>query len=361
MKRILVLHPAYTAKGGISNYFRVLENKYTLPVDYMIRGSRTWPERKGPVAEIGRALGDLFSFILKLVTFKYSIIQTSTSLGSFAVIRDGLFILAAKLFGVKAIVFFRGWDENYEKVLLKKYFKLFKFAFFKADTMIVLSSEFKQKLTDWGYKKEIFVETTIVDESLIEGIDENLILAKYKNFEQLNILFLARVEIPKGIYEAIDTFKILKSKYPGLTFTIAGDGFELEKIKQYAAEKDIKDVIFLGHVSGEEKKAAFNSGHIYFFPSYTEGMPNSVLEAMAVGLPVVARPVGGLIDVLSDGKTGYETMSKDPEVFAALFEKLISNPELTKKVAIHNHQAAKEKYLLSRVLERLENIYRKYL
>lgn len=361
MKKILVLHPAYTAKGGISNYFRVLENKYSLPVDYMVRGSRTWPERKGAVAEIGRALGDLFGFIGKLLTFKYAVIQTSTSLGSFAVIRDGIFVLTAKLFGVKAVVFFRGWDENYEKVLVKKYHSLFKKVYFKADAFIVLSSTFREKLESWGYKKDIYLETTIVDEALTEQLSEQDILAKYDNDGNYNILFLARVEVPKGIYETVDTFKILSEKYPKLKLTVAGDGFELEKVKEYATSKNIKNITFTGHVTGADKTKAYHDAHIYFFPSYTEGMPNSVLEAMACGLPVVARPVGGLVDILRDGETGYATESKDPEVFAALFEKLLNDNELMKKIAVSNHKEAKSKFLLSKVVERLENIYKKIL
>ncbi|GJQ64317.1 MAG: hypothetical protein SCALA702_33700 [Melioribacteraceae bacterium] len=361
MKKILILHPAYTAKGGISNYFKVLENKFSLPVDYMVRGSRTWPERKGAVAEILRALQDLFIFIGKLLSMKYGAIQTSTSLGSFAVIRDGIFVLAAKLLGVKAIVFFRGWDEDFEKILVSKYLNLFRFAYFKADTMIVLSSEFRTKLENWGYKKEIHLETTIVDETLIDNLAEEEIVQKFENPANLNILFLARVEIPKGIYEAVDTFSILKQKHPGIKFTIAGDGFELEKVKAYVKDNKIQDVYFTGHVAGDDKVKAFRSGSIYFFPSYTEGMPNSVLEAMAVGLPVVGRPVGGLIDILEDGKTGFATDSKSPEVFAELFEKLIAKPDLCKSIAINNHRTAKEKFILSKVIERIESIYKKVL
>lgn len=361
MKKILILHPAYTAKGGISNYFKVLENKFSLPVDYMVRGSRTWPERKGAATEILRALQDLFIFIRKLLSMKYGVIQTSTSLGSFAVIRDGIFVLTAKMLGVKAIVFFRGWDENFEKKLVSKYLNLFRLAYFKADTMIVLSSEFKTKLKDWGYKKEIYLETTIVDETLVHNLTEVEIVKKFDNPETLNILFLARVEIPKGIYEAVDTFKILKEKYPQLNFTIAGDGFELEKVKLYVQEQNINDVYFTGHVAGADKVNAFHSGSIYFFPSYTEGMPNSVLEAMAVGLPIVGRPVGGLIDILEDGKTGFATNSKSPEVFVELFEKLIANPELCKSIAVNNHRTAKEKFILSKVIERVESIYKKVL
>ena len=125
MKKILILKPAYTAQGGISNYYRVLENKFALPVEYFERGARNWPKRNGHILEILRAIKDLILFVYKLSIYNYGIVQTSTSLGSFAVIRDGIFVFFAKLFGCKVVVFFRGWDETFEKIMEKKYLRLF--------------------------------------------------------------------------------------------------------------------------------------------------------------------------------------------------------------------------------------------
>ncbi len=68
---------------------------------------------------------------------------------------------------------------------------------------------------------------------------------------------------------------------------------------------------FLGHVSGAAKTQAFRAADIYLFTSLAEGMPNSVLEAMAFGLPIVTRPVGGIRDFFEDGRMGYATDSLD--------------------------------------------------
>ena len=98
MKKILVLKPAYTAQGGISNYYKKLENKFTLDVEYLTRGARTWPVHKGFLFESFRFLSDIIKFIIKLLSNRFSVVQTSTSLGKFSLLRDGIFIILAKLF-----------------------------------------------------------------------------------------------------------------------------------------------------------------------------------------------------------------------------------------------------------------------
>ena len=239
---------------------------------------------------------------------------------------------------------------------------IFKLVFFLSDCMIVLSSQFKNKLISWGYDKPIYLETTVVDEELIKGISDELISRKYDvQNNETNILFLARVEKAKGIYEAVDCYNILKKKYPELSLRIAGDGFELMNVKSYVRNNSINDVEFLGFVTGVAKFTAYWNSHIYILPSYSEGMPNSVLEAMALGLPVVTRNVGGLVDFFKNNEHGFMTVSKDPELLAGLTEELLKNNNLLKTIALNNYRYAVEKFTTSKVIERLENIYKQFL
>lgn len=90
-------------------------------------------------------------------------------------------------------------------------------------------------------------------------------------------------------------------------------------------------------------------------------MPSSVLEAMAFGLPVITRPVGGLKDFFEDGKMGFITESKAPEAFADLMEKLITDCDDRKKIARYNQRYAREHFMASKVAKRIENIYREIL
>ena len=153
----------------------------------------------------------------------------------------------------------------------------------------------------------------------------------------------------------------MKKKFPGLTLTIAGDGFELDNVREYIKERAIPDIHLTGHVSGEKKTEAYKNAHIYLFPSHFEGMPNSVLEAMAFGLPIIARTVGGLADFLEDERTGFITDAMQPEIFASLTENLLHNKGLMLKIALHNYRLAQANFLAPVVANRIENIYRSLL
>lgn len=235
--------------------------------------------------------------------------------------------------------------------------------FGRASKVIVLASEFKNQLVKWGFEEEkIIIETTAVDDNLLNALDIRGNIVRTHSATRFNILFLARIEKAKGIYEAIDTYRKLKLKYPFVSMTIAGDGAELPKVKTYVAGAGIEGITFLGWVDREDKRNAYLDAMLYLFPTFWgEGMPNSVLEAMAFGLPIITRTVGGLSDFFEDGKMGSITESRAPDDFASACEQFVQNPDLRKEIGEYNHNYAINRFLASRVAKRIENIYRDVL
>jgi glycosyltransferase involved in cell wall biosynthesis len=357
-KRILILVPSSNARGGITEYYKTLKKYFSLPVDYFERGSRNWPLHDGFFSISLRIIKDTYSFYKKLKTEKYVLVQTSTSFSSFSIIRDAMFVLIARWFSLKIIVFFHGWNLDYVNRIEKKSLKTFKSIYFKTDAIIDLSEMNLKKLVEWGYTNPLFLETTVVDEELTQNLSISTLEEKYsENNEKIILLFLARIEKAKGIYEAIDTFSILKKKFPSLQMIIAGDGKEEILVKEYVKKKNLLNIIFTGFVDGACKRELFIQSKIYILPSYSEGMPTTVLEAMAFGLPVITRPVGGIPDFFKNGKNGFYDESKDPFVFAGLIEKLLLDRPLMKKIAITNFAYAKDRFLSNRVVERVEKIF----
>lgn len=356
-KKILILVPGENARGGITNYYYSIKQEFTYNVEYFQRGSRTFPFRESWIKDILQPVKDVIRFYKKIRKKEYSLLQTTTAFDSVSLIRDFIFIMLARRYKMKVVVFFRGWDLKFAERLEKKYLSLFKFVYFKADAIIELSSEFKKKLLSWGYKKNIYLETTLVDKNLVNGLTVDEVSSKYKKIENPRLLFLSRIEPAKGIYETIQTYEILKEKYPRSSLSIAGDGRETANVEKFLTAKKIDDVYFIGHVSGKEKQECFKKSHIFIFPSYSEGMPNTVLEAMAFGLPVITRKVGGLTDFFENDKHGYFTYSKDPEVFFGFIDSLLENPALMQKIAVENYKFANERFLSSNVAKRVEKIF----
>jgi len=356
---VLILTPDINKNGGIANYYNTLKDKFSFCVDYFVRGSRGSHDSRSK--SVRRTLCDLYEFIR--IQKKYKIIHINTSLGICSTTRDALFLIISILFKKKIIVFFRGWDKSFENIIEKYLLWLFKIIYFRSDMIITLASEFKDVLRKWGYKKNIVLETTVVDDWLIDNYNEESLKGRFvRNNNSFMLLFLARVEVAKGIYEVIESYRKVKVEYPFLNLVIAGDGSELENVKKYVKKENISDVRFLGYVRGQYKARAFQNSAIYVLPSYHgEGMPNSLLEAMAFGLPVVTRPVGGIKDFFVNGKMGFVTESKKPEVFAILIEKLIKDTKLRHKIAVYNFNYARQRFAASEVVKRLEKIYRDML
>jgi glycosyltransferase involved in cell wall biosynthesis len=179
------------------------------------------------------------------------------------------------------------------------------------------------------------------------------------------------VEEAKGVFELLDAYKILKTRNPAFTLTIAGDGPVLEALKQYAKQLELSDIGFTGFVVGAAKTACFRQAGVFCFLSYTEGMPNAVLEAFAAGLPVVSSDAGGLRDILRNRETGIVVrplegdapMRKkfDPIEVAYAIERLTEDAVLYQRITNFNWQYARDRFAARVVAKRLEGIYQSVL
>ena len=241
---------------------------------------------------------------------------------------------------------------------------MFGTVYFRADAFILQSSRFKDALQRMGCKKPIYVETTAVpDESF--SFDTQAFKATDAtgvSEERFNVLFLSRVEKVKGIYESIEAYRILKEKYPFVTMTIAGDGSDLKNVKEYVRSKGIEGVEFLGWISSSAKHKAFANADVYLFPTFWgEGCPCSVLEAIAYGLPVVTRPVGGIIDLFEKCNVGFMTESGEPKELAGLLQKLLLDIDLRLEISGHNRRYARDNFAASHVAGRLRQVYAEVL
>jgi len=354
--RVLLTTPLLDKPGGVANYYKTLHDHLKAVVEYFTVGSRTPGHGSG--ADLMRVLKDYWHFYRQVKLHEPDLVHLNPSLGDKALLRDGVFLIIAKLLRRRVVVFIRGWDFNCEQAIRKRYSFLFRLVYFRADAFIVLASRFKSMLADLGYDKPIYLETTVVSNEAFSHERTRSVDAR-AGHERLNILFLSRVERAKGVYEAVEAFGIVRAKYPCITMTVAGDGSELENLKAYVKSHGIENVKFVGWVSGEAKCDAFANADVYLFPSWGEGMPNSVIEAMAYGLSVITRPVGGIADFFEDGKMGSLTESRDPDVLARLLEQLIEDPARRQAIAHYNRRFAKQHFAASVVAARLTDIYRK--
>ncbi len=353
--KTLVNTPALNKKGGVASYLNTLKSYFPEYVHYFTIGDRG--PRESHLLTPFRMQKDYWGFFHKITKESYDILHINPSLGGRALIRDAGFVMIAKALRAKVIVFMHGWNLECEKRIQDKYLRLFREAFFRADAFIVLAQTFRSKLRNWGYTGPVYVETTAIDDRMFEQ-SKNRTGPYSSGNEAFNILFLSRVEKEKGIFEALAAYECVKNRCPVARLVVAGDGGALDAAKTYAHDRKLRDVSFLGHVMGRTKYQVFRQAHCYLFPTYSEGMPTSVLEAMAFGLPVITRPVGGLRDFFENGHMGYMIDSLEPSIFAEALEKLITDPKKCEKIGHFNREYARKRFAASRVARRIKQIYR---
>lgn len=333
--------------GGVANYYAGLRNKFRENILYNYTGGRrnSW---LFPFA----MLADYVVFVFKLIRHRPDIVHVNPSLDVTSTFREAGFLLLAKVFRRKVIVFWRGWEPAVADRITARHSGLFRAVFGRADAFIVLAGDFAAVLRGWGIERAIHLETTQVDDDLLRKfrIEE-------KSYDTRRLIFMARIEKDKGIYETMNAVRDLAGR--NIELVVAGSGPELENARAYAVRNGVDNVTFTGYLFGEDKVDALATADVFIFPTYYgEGMPNCVLEAMAFGLPVITRPVGGLKDFFEDGKMGHMTESMDHRVYVELISGLLDDPGRMRSIGEYNYRYARGRFWASRVAERLEEIYR---
>jgi glycosyltransferase involved in cell wall biosynthesis len=343
MKKILINTPCLNKLGGVSNHYIGLKNKWTLNVKYNTIGSRN------NIPFFILLPFDLIKFFFKCLIFNPKIVVINPSLQLNALRRDQFYLKISKLLGYQVVVFFHGWDIPVQNMIDAGKFDLYE-KYKDCDLILVLAKDFKDKLIKWGFKNPIKLTTTKIDDDLIKHFSIG-----NKSFNN-NILFLSRVEKSKGIFIVLKTFKHLNLKFPNIQLTIAGDGNSLYAAKYYVKKHDIKNVIFLGRISGDKLIKTFENHSIYFFPTYYgEGMPTSLLEAMIFGQVIISRPVGGIKDFFTSDM-GYISNSIDPLDFEKIISDYIKSSRIS-EIGKYNHKYANNNFLASKVVKVLENYF----
>ncbi|MCR4279572.1 MAG: glycosyltransferase family 4 protein [Candidatus Zambryskibacteria bacterium] len=142
-----------------------------------------------------------------------------------------------------------------------------------------------------------------------------------------------------------DIILALKSLPEHYKLLILGVGPQERDLKALAVDALLESrVKFLGHIPSEDVPKYLHASDIFIRPSIAEGFGNSFIEAMAAGLPVIATPVGGIVDFLRDGETGLFCEVKDPENIARQVTKLAGDPDLRQKLINNGRNLAREKY-----------------
>ncbi len=168
----------------------------------------------------------------------------------------------------------------------------------------------------------------------------------------------------KGLRTSLRAFAEFCARYPASHFTIAGEGPLLEPMREFARDLGLADrVTFPGFMSQADLRALFYRSDLFLHPSETaadgnqEGVPNSMLEAMATGLPVFATTHGGIPEAIDDNVSGVLVAERDHAMLAAKLLEFVHAPEKLHALAAAGAAAVAEKFEQQANVRRLEDYY----
>lgn len=159
------------------------------------------------------------------------------------------------------------------------------------------------------------------------------------------VLYLGTFKIAKGIFELIDAFARIQCKTSGVMLIFCGYGRQQKKMRQIIRNKGAESAIRIeGMVDSLDVHKWMQASDIFTLPSYAEGMPNAVMEAMACGLPIIASAVGGLIKEIGDCDGAVLIEPKNVDQIEKFLLKVIDSKPLRSKMSKASRERAVERF-----------------
>lgn len=298
-------------------------------------------------------LTGLLQFVFKLIFDKtIKIVHVQGSHGA-SYDRKKIFVKIAKLFGKSVIwhmhasQFVPFYEKRKDKKDIVRTLNI-------ANTLIVLSQYYKD-----FYKKIGVDENKIV---ILNNIIPHPQLENRKcNGGKIHYLFLGEISNRKGVFDLLNSIAEHMDELNGkIEVRIGGNG-EIERLNHSINNLSLENIVkFEGWVGGQHKTDLLNWADVYVLPSYNEGLPISILEALSYGCPIISTPVGGIEEVVHNDENGkIVTPGNKNEIYEAI-NFYVQHPDEIAIQGTRSEQIVKQ-YYPEPVFMSLKNIYLKYL
>ena len=342
-----MLGTSLDTRGGISSVVRVYE-QYGLFERFGIRYIATHCDGSA-LRKLWCAMSALGSYAVALLRRPALVHVHVASRASFW--RKSTFFLLAFLFDVPAVLHLHGggFAVFYDKECGPLRKRFVRFVYNRCQRVLVLSAAWQKWVLQMCSNPNV---VSIYNPVLVPDQTPS-----WENRTPGSVLFLGRLGPGKGSYDLLNAAARVAATRPDLRLLLGGDG-EVAEVRVRAEELGIADhVELLGWVRGEDKERLLATAVLYVLPSYNEGLPVSVLEAMAAGLPILTTPVGGIPEAVTDGVEGFLVEPGDVRTLADRLERLLADPDLARRMGVAARHKVEAAFSANAVVPQLEAMY----
>jgi glycosyltransferase involved in cell wall biosynthesis len=332
--------PCYKTKGGISAVINAYQDS-SIWNDFNIKWIETYYD-KSNFMKIRYFFYGLFTFLYHLPSSDILHIHLSEPISAS---RKFIFFIFGKVFFKPIIIHLHSFDSKTS--IGSKFRRLYSFLFSKSNKVIVLSPYWANEV-----KKNIPNCQVEIIFNPCPKMDKNV------NVKEKIILFAGTLNKRKGYSLLIESFGLIAKKHPDWRLVFAGNGEIANGIK-IAKQLEIKDhVEFLGWLSGDEKNNLFEKSMIFCLPSFAEGFPMSILDALSCGLPVISTTCGRIDMVLENNKNILFFEMGNISELATKLDTLILNKELRDKIGDNGYAFSQKNFEVEIVVKKIKKIYK---
>lgn len=343
MPKVLVVATSRRTRGGITSVIKAHE---TGPQWKKYRC--TWIETHRDCGSLGKILYLVRAVIKYLCLLPFTdVVHIHVGLKT-SVLRKMLFAKIARVFGKPIILHFHPATEKhlFDPAFSGKIKRLFDCS----DRLIVLSPQWV-KWIDAAYPENKYDMRVIYNPC---PIVKRVSPSKKKKY----ILFAGTLNERKGYNRLLEAFAKVAQQFPDWRLVFAGNG-NVEEARKLQKKLGIADaqVEYLGWVSGEAKNLAFQQASIYCLPSWGEGFPMGVLDAIAYGVAIVTTPVGGIVDVMHHGKNCLIYETYDIDALSKCLVQLMSSEYLRQSMVNNADKLRDYEFNINYICEQIGNVY----
>ena len=343
--KIYMVGPSLNSKGGMASVLYIYNKYYKDALNLGFIPTYSGEQRMKDIVYFACAIIRIFCICLfdKKACFHIHV----SSGGSY--IRKSMIARMCMWFGNKVVLHIHAGDfhDYLENRSISGKKKMIRFLG-SIDKIVVLSDSWYQYITKYvsPERVEIIGNPAVTLEEGQAGGDK----------PDVHILFAGNICKRKGVYDLIEAVKCLQHR--NIKVNIYGDG-DVRDLKEVIRESNLEDIVSIrGWVPYACIGNIYNGMDIFVLPSYMEGLPMSILEAMGKGIPVISTNIGGIPEAVLQGQNGFIVEPGDIKGLAEKLELLICNEKLRLSMGKKSREIVEEKFSIAIIRIKLELMYR---